>query len=176
MAKVTCTLTYDKGQLTKTYGISLDANDTIQVVSNTANVVIKAQNEHAKKLFPTVLKGKEKVTHTVAAAHGKDAVEPQTGTVYGKVQVHSETTAAYKEDKAGSDPAAEYEFDVPMAAANRNQPRAKQITEPFCFTVSQSGLATFLCGNRDKDGNFQEFEYKGGRPDGPTFPNGDDGG
>ena len=57
MAKVTCTLKYEQNKLTKTYHVTFDPNDTIEVVTETQGLAIKASNERANDLVPALTKG-----------------------------------------------------------------------------------------------------------------------
>jgi len=54
MATVKCILKYQNSQLTKTYQVTFDQKDTINVVTETEGLVIKASNQRAKDLFPAL--------------------------------------------------------------------------------------------------------------------------
>ena|SRR5215469_5370084 len=77
MATVTCTLKYENGQLTKTYQVTFDTNDTINVVTETEGLVIKAANERAKALLPALKKGSAaRSSKQVSAEVGPDEFDP----------------------------------------------------------------------------------------------------
>src|SRR6516162_2333128 len=57
MAKVICTLKYKRSKLTKTYQVTFDQNDSIEVVTETKGLVIKASNARAKALLPALKNG-----------------------------------------------------------------------------------------------------------------------
>jgi hypothetical protein len=60
MATVTCILKYANNHLTKTYQVTFDPQDTINVVTETEGLAIKADNERAKTLFPALKNGSSK--------------------------------------------------------------------------------------------------------------------
>jgi len=144
MATVTCTLKYeDDGTLTKRYQVAFDANDIINVVTETPGLAIRAKNSGARKLFPAL-------THKIKKA---------TGTL--KKQVSK---------KNGSNQKAVYEFDPPLAKP-RAKPKVEApatATKPseLCFSVQTNKLAVFVCGYRE-NGKFTPDKDA----DGPTFPN-----
>jgi hypothetical protein len=77
MATVTCTLKYENAQLTKTYHVTFDPKDKINVVTETAGLVIKAANARAKELLPALKNGSAaRSPEQVSAEVGPDEFDP----------------------------------------------------------------------------------------------------
>lgn len=57
MATVTCTLKYEGGKLTKVYQVQFDKTDTIHFLTETPGLAIKADNAHARNIFPALTNG-----------------------------------------------------------------------------------------------------------------------